>query len=829
MRIKFSGFQQGTNVTLSALQNGTAVGPVSVSAWQNAAAPGDGTFVLQVQVNGDNGGAFRDVVPGEIIEALGPLAIRCRIQNVSGFATDDKRFLWADVDYGERYTFQSHSDPDIPASLRKLAGSHGGYYPGFVSGHALRGYDMSGNRLLTGTYTGGPGPTGTIDQTVTATVTDGLQTVQVSFTVRLMHSDVYYLDRDKTFAPGTPEPTRDGIIYVSRDGDFTGALPEQDQTATEGAIEHVTIPDGVWTQFSFRKQDLSRFTGNNGFPECISLRFKEGETFDLAYPLSFAWGKNTTLETWHQSSGTAKAIIDGAAAATFDPGSTGGMIKDNSADFTGARFRDIILRPSQFDVSDPARRTWWNILKYSNKSGSFGENTEGNQLDNGWNGELLAGPTGILTQVIQDDGVDTLLVRQIVDISAVASGTDAQKYDDPQAVFATFTDGDTLTGQTSGGTCTFAAAGSRQDRGYKTATKGIDVSNGQGILIDGCEIEGAESGILIGQGSVISDTVVRKCWNYGITNTTGLSDFSESGVIVVQPLGYEGTWRPFAGSVNPNRNAFQTTGDDPRVPTEMAVSHSGRRLSSMRSYSQHYCGGRWFGGHGGDHQPFHRFGTGGSTAEGELQFVMYGCFYQGGANQVQFQTLQNPDSIPYTPDYLIVERCHLLPDFCSGTGQIAINYSNFLVQSNLLETPAIDLLRINAIAAVAGATRTYNADPDVNAVDPVIRFNTIVFRATNANVPDGNYVLPLTNRTYSLLWENNAWAIDTATVNSVDATILSLNDDPGTHYDTLYRPLPTAKAYETATGTIPTQDALGITRPTAGATPAASKGAFEPA
>lgn len=809
------------------------------------ASSGAGTFDAQVAA-GD--GTFRSIVADEVIEILAPAPIRVKIDSITGWDTDDLRQIHATTDFGERYTFESHSDADIPTTLQKLGGSTAGLYPGMICGHAARGYDMSGNKVLTAGYTGGPGPTGTMDIPVTVTVSDSTSSDSVSFTLRLIHPDVYYADADKTLASSAPETIRRGTIYVSRDGDFTGLPSPRNPTATLGGIAHLTLSDGKFSVFSFRSSTLG-WTGVETTPECVQILFKSGETYFPQRSFSpLNHKQNTTTGTWYPSGQTARAKLRADDILTFSPSTEPapdrkGLIQSNLASFglyTGWRFVDLDMIVSDYDPSDVTWREWWNVLKYTGKTGTIAQNNNPS-LPN-YNGDILTNGAGVYTQVIQDDGIDTLLVRQIVTNVDTTGAVTQTQIDAPEVVVSSFTDGDTLTGPN--GSVTFVAAGSRQDRVRKTPQACFNFLDTGGVLIDHCLISGGAVGVTGLRGNcVISDTVIKNCWNYGNAYTAGTNktDMSEIGVVINQPLGYEGLFRFFGTgeTVSGNRNFFNvyyTTQSnenliEAHIPATNDVSHSMRRFALFGDYSQHYCGGRWFGGHGGAAQPLHRMGTDGDTGEGNAAMQIYGCFYAGGG--ALFQMTVANQAPPYTPKFFRIESSHFQADFSTGSQIILSEYSNYALRNCILEYPEKDNtfggateLRFFGGAYGGPYKDRVTKDPiadavvDANAVDPIHEFCTFVAKSTNSTALD---VIPNSDvRTSTLIERNNAWAIDAATVAAIDAGIAALNDNPDTFYAADFKPLSTAKAYQSATGFVPKTDAEGTTRGTA------SKGALEP-
>ncbi len=815
-RIKFAGFQPYATVTMSAQQAGLTRGPVTVSAWKASQIVSDaGTFRVRTSIVDET---WMEVSNGDVIETVAPGRVRVWVDGFVDWADDDPRNIWVDVDYGERYDFQHTDHADLPAPnvLRRLAGTQAGYYPGILSGHAMRGTDMSGNQVLTATYDPGNGaPLGTLDQTVTVTVTDGLATNTLTFIVRLVHPDVYYEDRAKIIFTGGLEPQRYGTVYVSTDGDFTDAPAARSSTPLKGGIFHITYANG-----EFSSADLRTKIGLPWGDENTSTRvlFKAGQVFKPTTMLNPTYiGVNGTLATWYHNGtgGTAKATLSAEKLQSFDPKASVNLIGSNFFQFSGARFVDLKLHVSDYDTSDVTWREWWNIINYTGKTGPLAQNIQGNLSAGGYNGETLTNGNGVYTQVISDDGVGTLICRQVVDTANV---------DDAAAEQAFFNDGDTLTGQSTGETMTFVAAGSRQDRTRKIPGKGINLASAKGLLVQGVEIIGAETGISgMGVGAHVSDTLIKNFWNYGMQQTGGdRTSTSEAGNVTVQPLSYEGTPRDFGGAtVSGNRNYFNAMMDAASLATN-DISHACRRFAFIDEYSNHYCFSHTYGGHGGGHQPAYRMATGGPSAEKEITAQFYGGGVSGGGTQITF-SLAGGGSIPYTPNVIRVEAMHLRGNHSTTQTNFISIYTNYALRNSILDRPAgFGAWPQKDIQWLAHPETAYSPDPDINAVSPIVEFCTMIAKlntspASTVSGPDPDL------RGTPIIYRNNAYIVDQAVMGTVDVAVLVLSDAPDA-YDGNLRPLAAASAYQDAVLPVVPEDAVGSSRPAD-----ASRGAFEPA
>jgi len=324
-----------------------------------------------------------EVSDGQLIHMVAPGNLSLYIHNVSGLAETDLRKINFEVDYGERWDAQFLTDPHLPAGFTTPApdGATMGLYPGFVSGHAMRGTDMLGNQVLTADYNGDAGPIGTKDNTVTVTVSDNSgNSASMSFTVRLIHPLRYYAEGGATYPRGYRggrEQNRLGVIYVSRDGDFTGC-------PTGPNIYHHTLPSGI-----IRKQATfyALYPGNREAGEEIrdtetdtlisdypfigngpstAIYFKAGETYVGDEELGFGTFNETNclVGSWGTDATTGdRAIFSGEPRQRWYPTPLAFMGSNAVNTYRGLRFQNILFHFSDYDPSDATWTEWWNIIK----------------------------------------------------------------------------------------------------------------------------------------------------------------------------------------------------------------------------------------------------------------------------------------------------------------------------------------------------------------------------------------------------------------------------------------------------------------------------------
>lgn len=716
--VSFSDSPEDTRSMLSTLKDGGSRGPLAVSAWKQGSGGSEITFsVYSIHgsgsqgTKGDRAGPNYEISDGDLIHMVAPGNMALYIDNVQGAATDDIKQLFFEVDYGERWDAQFLTHSHLPAGFTTPApdGATMGLYPGYCSGHAMRGTDMKGNQILTETYAGDGGAEGTKDNTVTVTVSDGVNSASMSFTVRLIHPLKYYAVGGANYPVGyngTRAQQRLGVIYVSRDGDFTGC-------PTGPNIYHHTIPSGV-----IRKSGMFRFWSNGADREAdevitdtsdgstlqdypfvgndpsAAIYFKAGEIYVGADELSLETfnGANCLVSSWGTAN-NGRAIISGEARQTWGVNPLAFMASNAVGDYRGLRFQNIHFLMSDYDVSDETWRVWWNIIKYSNKSGTFTENTNGSLNGSTYNGEFLQNAGGtVQTQIIRDvdngDGTGEFWCRHVLDASVGYNGsTDF----DPAKVFV---DGETLTGQTNLGTVTFVASGSRQDRPNKTPPKCIDLSAGSdnggevGCLFDACIIQGAEVALSYPGGwTILSDTLIRDYWNYGIFGFTHCH--FQSALVTAQPSNHPGQVRYFDSGNNSNKFTFNSVigGTDPTKPTYNNISHCIMRIAGQQVIGQHKVGCHGYGGHtdgidtngdfvewGGNHQPLYRWGNGGDAYD--VWVYQYGCFFSGGASCQNLYT-----DWPVTRPALswVMDTCHFRGD-ATNSKILDILHSNVAIK-----------------------------------------------------------------------------------------------------------------------------------------------------
>lgn len=585
-KVRFSGFPTGSTVTISALKGSVSRGPVTVSAWKQTTPPsGDASFDVFSYYGDDSAAAAAPwniprVTDGALIELPNHTGLNLVIDNFDGFAVTDPRKLFIETDFGERYDAQHLQHPYLRAGFTTLdpSGPRMGVYPGYVCGHAFRGTDMSGNQELSPDFAGDDGPIGTCDRTVTVTVTDGITTAQMSFTVRLVHPLRYYTDTGETpttYALNDPGWRR-GCIFVSRDSnDFTDAPSGPN-------IFHYTIPDGTLEARTFvqefgdgpplPKDIIDSETGlpvsdwswrHNSGEARFAIFLREGQTFypdryqasptnTIDWRLPQGNGDRILVSSWGPTGG--KATISGERLQRW--GTNGGdLFRDpNKKGFTGLKFHNVHWHLSDFDQTDPEWREWWNVIKYDTKVGHIQPTTSAAV----YNGDILTNGSAY-TQVITDDEAGTLICRQIV------TGTDpANRAESGEP--ATFADGDTLevVGR-PGNSVRFIAAGSRQDRTRKTPPNGIGTSAGGGgdpaaggyacVTLDNVTFQGARVSFVVGYWSTFSDILCTNATNYIVSGDSAYGHVY-NGVVGAVPPSLTKTPRETGAGVHPLRNEF---------------------------------------------------------------------------------------------------------------------------------------------------------------------------------------------------------------------------------------------------------------------------------
>ena len=147
---------------------------------------------------------------------------------------------------------------------------------------------------------------------------------------------------------------------------------------------------------------------------------KAGETFCPTQKIDpERFGVDGTVGTWYHSGagGADDAILSYEKLAGYSVRNVPSLIRSNNQLYTGWRLTNVVLKVSDYDVSDVTWREWWNVIKYTGKTGTIGANTNGNLSRGDYDGDTLSNGNGVYTQVISDNGVDTLICRQVVNTS----------------------------------------------------------------------------------------------------------------------------------------------------------------------------------------------------------------------------------------------------------------------------------------------------------------------------------------------------------------------------------------------------------------------------
>jgi hypothetical protein len=436
-KYRFTGFPDGSTVTISTLKGGVAHGPVTVSAWKQATAQA-GNITFEIYSNqapispqhqefpygdhGTAGGPNREILQGDVIEMVQYTGLGLQIDNVQGAALPtvngevDYRQLFFEVDFGERWDSEFITDhPYMPAgaNTRDPDGATMGKYPGYVAGHVFRGTDMLGNEVLTKDYDQGQGrPVGEMDITVTVTVWYGIHSAEKAFTVRLSHWQRYYTDINQTtygttsyrgVGASASVENRCGVIYVAADGDFTGAEIGPN-------IYHLHLPENrpirTFYPFCGYRRDLPavgeilRHTANatqiiggvacdaggtpvpvlTDFPwsttgSTYAVLFKGGNTFNVSRDGLQQELMAPGANCLFTSWGSGRAEISGENLRRWGIGSSSMIAQNASINYRGINFHNLYFHGSDLDITAEEWRIWWNVLYYEDKVGSFIENS----------------------------------------------------------------------------------------------------------------------------------------------------------------------------------------------------------------------------------------------------------------------------------------------------------------------------------------------------------------------------------------------------------------------------------------------------------------------
>jgi hypothetical protein len=817
-KIKLQGFPAGSQVSLSATQSGATKGPLAVSAWKQPAASGNADFkIYSLWGTGDPGprGGF-ELLEGALIEMPTPGNLSIYIDNETGFSTTDQRRLFYETDYGERYDAQFLNHPDLPAAFATFDTSPTtntlGVYPGFTSGHVHRGTDMAGNPVLHKDYVNPvPGAlVGTLDKTVSVFVSDGLVSKTKTFTVRLVDPHRYYTDQGGTnygTLANTPAHLRGdrgkrfGVVYISRDGDFTGC-PYPETGGTIPRVYHLTAPSGELGVEMFNagypfpagytlKENGVAKTGfpYPGFDYARAIYLKAGETYtfdngpfasDPYGPSAPLGSTNSQLGSWGTAN-NGRAIISGENKRTYR-NKPGDIFKSNEGGYTAWRFVNLEFDCSDFVTSNIEWREWWNELNYTGKTGTISGNTNGN-LDNGdasngpvgWQADILTNGNGVFTQVIGDvpdqvtPGAGKLRVRQIVTGGGFGSQTPG-----------TFTDGDTLTGPT--GSVVFVAAGSRQNRVPKNMPNALTFAPNKtdgANVIDGCHIRSPFVGINYPAGwSITNDTHIQNYFNYGFTGEG--YNITTNALVISQPSKFEGKARDVGrAGVSPNRNLVNVVkSSDPEVPAENDISHCAYRLGVIQSWSMHKMRIHCYGGHGALHQPLLRLASNGSTFVGQQQVHVSKSIFSGGNSTFGVGSLRF--SAPRTPRAWMIEDCWLRGEFCTenmGTIEVTnIGFKNCRigfpadVTITQIRKPWNHLFMFfndgDQSEAGPGGTPMDNSAYDINPLPPFMENCLFEYKAAGDETGSAGFITEL--RGIPVLYANNTLDVDATKVSRFD-------------------------------------------------------------
>jgi len=758
-KVRFSGFPTGSAVTLSALKGGVARGPVAVNAWKQAPASGDPSFkVYSVYGTGTAGRNYtKEVLPGSVIELVNHGGIALYYDDFTGFQTDDPRELLYETDFGERYDGQFMDHPNLPArAVTAMASKRTlGVCRSFVAGHAFRGTDMLGNQVLDKDHQEGAHPPGVTDRTVTCWVSDGVTSHEITFTVRLIDPLRYYTDTTKstyglnvhTF--GETEH-RKGVFVISRNADFNGAPVGE----APGQVYHVTLEDGRFEPGfpsganldgiavdSFTGQPVTDLFGFQPRPTIATL-WKRGDTF---YPLRTDtldpdWGTGPSLPRM-------EAAFDWHGSGTWGAMAAGLLSMEGNGPGHGRMLSNIEIVASEYDVSQEEWRVWWNLIPYTNKTGTIsGKNGE-------YGGDLMTNVGNTANTICVKDvptsaTAGTLWTAQIV---ADSNGTSGD--------MAAFADGEVITGPNGSVTVTFDGT-ERQDRTKKkppTALKGGRAAGSDGSIgntVSGCILRGG--GTLLdgpGPGFVLADNALLNYWNYGILAFGTL--IAVVGTIVTPPGNYEGQFNfGGAGGVSPF-NFFH--GDEPE---ENHIVHTAVRYYSIEENCWERCIFCGYGGQDGSHQPVMRLGTSGISAPGIVYSAMTDCFVKGGANCMNFSALgggtpwevflpddppaePGPNRVPFTPKAMLFRDTTFESWFCTAGGTLVnLQYTRWGFINVTMSFPANEAtaggnLVISYVGANDGqVSDTYppylvfnrNPDPDPTAANSFVRGGTLIYQ-----------------------------------------------------------------------------------------------------
>jgi len=348
------------------------------------------------------------------------------LDDFTGFSTTDPRFLYCEIDFGERVTLTALDDSYVPTGSKFLQGKTAGLYRGPIAGHVFHGVDTSGNTLF--------GGSDTATRTVSMYVTDGVTSATKTFDVTIIRRLAYYQDYtcstyteaaypDRTHSDGTTLP---GLkvhetkrrIRVMHMGDTTNA------PAADGFyVQHINVDNGSGLGV-FDREDV--WSSGPGTDTAFLVMLEGGQSFewkdDNTSPLSNSplLGPRCTWTSYYPTGVTAKPILDIQTQLCSKTGNNAWLKNSSSMDgwASGFTLDDInFFASDHVSTSDEANHVWWSTLNYTGTATLLA-------------GDILTDGSGGQAEVIRDLGGGQVEVYEVVDGSDNAY---------------TFSDGATLT------------------------------------------------------------------------------------------------------------------------------------------------------------------------------------------------------------------------------------------------------------------------------------------------------------------------------------------------------------------------------------------------
>ena len=661
------------------------------------------------------------------ITGVEPLGVTFRLVEMSGFAQNDpvKALPVWDMGTGQYDVLTALNDARVPSYARFPRKTRGVYYGHFCS-HVFMHAD------------------GNASPTLTIKDTDGSD-----FSIPFNQ----WRDENGDLVGSAIEPLdmidwclANGKIYTfSRTGDYTGA-----PAASADSIRTL-LSDGEWNPAA---DPVNHDEDNNRL-----FLFEGGETFALTTRLQV--GSNCRFSSY----GTGRATLD-----LWSGNANGENFLQMLFDKDDLGFTDIDLYCSPVDVSDVTNPwvMWWNRLNYSSPSGFFtpgsgdnsggetvswsggsatliGENhpaftganhgvpqygsvsgspSTGVRYSNGSGGSLFligvlgtAGPLyasairGTITNgdTLSDGSGNSFVISNIPGGSAA----EADNYLAVKGITGSPpTNGATITGETSGETCTYVASGSITDRAPKSSIPvGIEIRGGtdrftlRNMTITGAWQAVGDFGTT--PGSCMENVLIRDFVDFGLFNGNDVSEIGMVGVVIAQGRTVTGPHATGDGAVADNRtNSFETYDsngtNDRSLPVPNLQRHTAIRSSQHRHLGMHYCYLYSTGGHGAQHQPLTRMWTNGMPldANGETtarySMIFSGCAFEGGRTMILFPSTPTnsggeaaSNRSATTVDGIMLFGNHILIDPISDADTIiACRMTNTYLYSNLFERRA---------------------------------------------------------------------------------------------------------------------------------------------